>query len=184
MFHVFAQTAAERLAAAQQGLDLPLTDRLMGVVGVATMIGLAWLLSNDRKRINWRLVASGIGLQAIFGVIVLKTGVGRAVFAYVGDLITRLIGFQEQGARFVFGNLVQSAVPVSGEGATPGLVAETGAFFAFNVLPTIIFFSALMSVMYYLGVMQLIVKALAVVMQRTLKTSGAETLSASGNIFL
>ena len=184
MFHVFAQTAAERLAAAQQGLDLPLTDRLMGVVGVATMIGLAWLLSNDRKRINWRLVASGIGLQAVFGVIVLKTGVGRAVFAYVGDLITRLIGFQEQGARFVFGNLVQSAVPVSGEGAAPGLVAETGAFFAFNVLPTIIFFSALMSVMYYLGIMQLIVRGLAGVMQKTLRTSGAETLSASGNIFL
>ncbi len=184
MFHVFAQTAAERLAAAQQGLDLPLTDRLMGVVGVAAMIGLAWLLSNDRKRINWRLVASGIGLQAIFGVIVLKTGVGRAVFAYVGDLITRLIGFQEQGARFVFGNLVQSAVPVSGEGAAPGLVAETGAFFAFNVLPTIIFFSALMSVMYYLGIMQLIVRGLASVMQKTLRTSGAETLSASGNIFL
>ena len=184
MFHVFAQTAAERLAAAQQGLDLPLTDRLMGVVGVATMIGIAWLLSSDRKRINWRLVASGIGLQAVFGVIVLKTGVGRAVFAYVGDLITRLIGFQEQGARFVFGNLVQSAVPVSGEGAAPGLVAETGAFFAFNVLPTIIFFSALMSVMYYLGIMQLIVRGLASVMQKTLRTSGAETLSASGNIFL
>jgi len=184
MFLVYAQTAAERLAAAQQGLDLPLTDRLMGVVGVATMIGLAWLLSNDRKRINWRLVASGIGLQAVFGVIVLKTGVGRAVFAYVGDLITRLIGFQEQGARFVFGNLVQSAVPVSGEGAAPGLVAETGAFFAFNVLPTIIFFSALMSVMYYLGIMQLIVRGLASVMQKTLRTSGAETLSASGNIFL
>ncbi len=184
MFHVFAQTAAERLAAAQQGLDLPLTDRLMGVVGVATMIGIAWLLSSDRKRINWRLVASGIGLQAVFGVIVLKTGAGRAVFAYVGDLITRLIGFQEQGARFVFGNLVQSAVPVSGEGATPGLVAETGAFFAFNVLPTIIFFSALMSVMYYLGIMQLIVRGLASVMQKTLRTSGAETLSASGNIFL
>ncbi len=184
MFHVYAQTAAERLAAAQQGLDLPLTDRLMGVVGVATMIGIAWLLSTDRKRINWRLVATGIGLQAVFGVIVLKTGAGRAVFAYVGDLITRLIGFQEQGARFVFGNLVQSAVPVSGEGATPGLVAETGAFFAFNVLPTIIFFSALMSVMYYLGIMQLIVRGLAGVMQKTLRTSGAETLSASGNIFL
>jgi concentrative nucleoside transporter, CNT family len=184
MFHVYAQTAAERLAAAQQGLDLPLTDRLMGVVGVATMIGIAWLLSNDRKRINWRLVASGIGLQAVFGVIVLKTGAGRAAFAYVGDLITRLIGFQEQGARFVFGNLVQSAVPVSGEGAAPGLVAETGAFFAFNVLPTIIFFSALMSVMYYLGIMQLIVRGLASVMQKTLRTSGAETLSASGNIFL
>ena len=181
---LFAQTAAERLAAAQQGLDIPIGQRLIGLLGVATMLTIAWLISYDRKAINWRLVLSGVGIQALFGVIVLKTGAGRAVFSYVGDLITRLIGFQEQGARFVFGNLVQSSVPVSGGGAAPGMVAETGAYFAFNVLPTIIFFSALMSVMYYLGIMQVIVKTLASAMQKTLRTSGAETLSASGNIFL
>ncbi len=179
-----AQSAAERLAEARQGLDIPLGERLIGFIGIGTMILLAWLLSYDRRRINWRLVLSGFGLQAVFGVVVLKTEFGRAVFQRVGDLITRLLGFQEQGARFVFGNLVQSTVPVTGEGATAGMVAQTGAFFAFNVLPTIIFFSALMSVLYYLGVMQLIVKGLALVMQKTLGTSGAETLSASGNIFL
>src|SRR5690606_13060346 len=120
-----------------------------------------------------------------------KTSVGRDLFQTLGGWITALLGFQEQGARFVFGNLVQSNVPVgTPEAATgaldssPGMVANTGAFFAFNVLPTIIFFSALMSVLYYLGVMQLIVKGLAWGMQKTLRTSGAETLSASGNIFL
>ncbi len=178
------QTAAERLAEARNGLDIPIGERLIGFVGIATMILIAYLMSYDRKRINWRLVASGFGLQAVFGIVVLKTEFGRAVFQRVGDMITNLLGFQEQGARFVFGNLVQSTVPVTGDGATAGMVAQTGAYFAFNVLPTIIFFSALMSVLYYLGVMQLIVKGLASVMQRTLGTSGAETLSASGNIFL
>ena len=178
------QTAAERLAAARGGLDLPIAERLIGVIGIVTMLSIAWLMSYDRKRINWKLVASGIGLQTVFGVIVLKTEYGRLVFQKIGDLITNLLGFQEQGARFVFGNLVQSSVPVTGDGVTAGTVAQTGAYFAFNVLPTIIFFSALMSVMYYLGIMQLIVKGLATLMQRTLGTSGAETLSASGNIFL
>lgn len=178
------QTAAERLAQAQAGLDIPLGQRLIGLVGIATMIALAYAMSYNRKAINWKLVASGFGLQAVFGVVVLKTETGRLVFQKVGDMITGLLGFQEQGARFVFGNLVQSTVPVTGGGAAEGMVAQTGAYFAFNVLPTIIFFSALMSVMYYLGIMQLIVKGLAFVMQKTLGTSGAETLSASGNIFL
>lgn len=184
------QTAAERLAAAQAGLDTPLASRLMGLVGIATMLGLAVLLSYDRKRIDWRLVGSGLALQALFGVIVLKTGPGKAVFNAVGRAITGLLGFQEEGARFVFGNLVQSNVPVGLPGpggsldATAGFVANTGAFFAFNVLPTIIFFSALMSVLYYLGIMQVVVKGIAWVMQKTLRTSGAETLSAAGNIFL
>lgn len=184
------QTAAERLEATRQGLDTPMAERLIGLVGMAVMLGLAVLLSTDRKRINWRLVAAGLGIQAVFGVIVLKTAAGRAFFSAVGDAITGLLRFQEQGARFVFGNLVQSNVPVGVPGAdgaldtTAGMVAGTGAFFAFNVLPTIIFFSALMSVLYYLGAMQVLVKGIAWVMQKTLGTSGAETLSASGNIFL
>ncbi|HEX9894675.1 MAG TPA: nucleoside transporter C-terminal domain-containing protein, partial [Gemmatimonadales bacterium] len=167
-----------------------LLERLVGLIGMATMIGLAVLLSYDRRRIKWRLVASGLGIQAVFGLIVLKTEVGRRFFSALGDAITGLLRFQEQGARFVFGNLVQNQVPVGSPAAgggldtTAGLVAQTGAFFAFSVLPTIIFFSALMSVLYYLGVMQLVVKGLAWVMQKSLGTSGAETLSASGNIFL
>jgi CNT family concentrative nucleoside transporter len=184
------QTAAEQLAATSQGLDTPFTARLMGLVGIGSMLGLAVLMSYDRKRIPWRLVGTGLALQALFGVIVLKTSFGRAFFDWVGSLITGLLRFQEEGARFVFGNLVQSQIPVGlptvggGIDATAGLVAQSGAYFAFNVLPTIIFFSALMSVLYYLNIMQWIVKGIAWVMQKSLGTSGAETLSASGNIFL
>jgi len=184
------QTAAERLDAARAGLDTPIAERLIGLLGIATMIGLAVLLSYDRRRINWRLVGVGLALQVSFGLIVLKTAPGRRFFDFVGGAVTGLLGFQEQGARFVFGNLVQSNVPVGVPGAggaldaTAGYVANTGAYFAFNVLPTIIFFSALMSVLYYLNVMQVIVKGIAWVMQKTLGTSGAETLSASGNIFV
>ncbi len=184
------QTAAERLAQAHAGLHTPLLQRLVGILGIVTMIAIAWLLSYDRKRVKWRLVASGLALQLIFGFLVLKTGVGRDVFAFAGRVVTGLLAFQEQGARFVFGNLVQNTVPVGVPGvngaldSSAGLVASTGAYFAFNVLPTIIFFSSLMSVLYYLNVMQVVVKGIAWVMQKTLGTSGAETLSASGNIFL
>ena len=184
------QTAAERLADARAGMDTPLAERLVGVLGIAVMIGIAVLLSHDRRRIDWRLVGAGLLLQVLFGLVVLKTDAGRAFFDQVGGVVTGLLGFQEQGARFVFGNLVQSEVPVGTPGAGGGLdtsagyVAATGAYFAFNVLPTIIFFSSLMSVLYYLNVMQMVVKGIAWVMQKTLRTSGAETLSASGNIFL
>jgi CNT family concentrative nucleoside transporter len=106
-------------------------------------------------------------------------------------VIVALLGFTVDGARFLFGNLVFNSVPVGagepGQGAfteMPGMVANTGGFFAFNVLPTIIFFSSLMTVLYHLGIMQLAVKGVAWVMQRTMKTSGAETLSAAGNIFV
>ncbi len=183
------QTAAEQLAQAREGLATPLADRLIGVLGMAAILGLGVLISYDRRRIPWRLVAMGLALQVGFGLFVLKTRVGRQVFSALGDAVTGLLGFQEQGARFVFGNLVQNTVPVGlpgpgGIDGSAGMVASTGAFFAFNVLPTIIFFSSLMSVLYYLNIMQVVVKGLAWVMQKTLRTSGAETLSASGNIFL
>ncbi|HEX9703697.1 MAG TPA: nucleoside transporter C-terminal domain-containing protein [Gemmatimonadales bacterium] len=175
------QTAAERLAQAQGGLDTPLLERLMGLVGIATMLAIAYAISYDRRRINWRMVGAGVALQILLGMVVLWTAPGKWLFTAANTVITGLLRFQEMGARFVFGNLVQNEVPLGG-GASG--VAQTGAFFAFNVLPTIIFFSSLMTVLYYLGVMQRIVKGIAWVMQKTLKTSGAETLSAAGNIFL
>lgn len=175
------QTAADRLAQAREGLDTPFPERLLGLVGIATMLGIAWALSYDRRNIRWRMVGAGVALQLVFGFIVLKTGVGRAIFAGANAFVVKLLSFQEQGARFVFGNLVQSEVPLGG--GVQG-VALTGAYFAFNVLPTIIFFSSLMTVLYYLGVMQRIVQGIAWVMQKSLRTSGAETLSAAGNIFL
>jgi CNT family concentrative nucleoside transporter len=167
--------------------------RAMGVIGIAVMIGIAYLLSSDRERIPWKLVATGVVLQGVLGVLVLKTGVGRALFDAANVVFTRLLGFTEQGARFIFGNLVRNNVPVGLAGGAPaemapvsepGMWAATGAYFAFGVLPTIIFFSSLMSVLYYLGVMQRVVQAMAWVFQRLLGTSGAETLSATGNIFV
>jgi CNT family concentrative nucleoside transporter len=173
----------------RSGLDLTLAERATGLAGFVALLGLAWLVSYDRRRIPWRLVAAGLVLQTAFGVLVLKTTPGRGFFEGVGGVVNGLLGFTAEGARFVFGNLVQSTVPVgtpegSGLDTTAGFVASTGALFAFGVLPTIIFFSSLMSVLYHLGVMQVVVRSLAWVMQRTLRTSGAETLSASGNIFL
>jgi CNT family concentrative nucleoside transporter len=180
----------DRLTDFQGGLTIPLMERLMGIVGLATMVGIAVLMSSDRKRINWRLVGLGLGTQLVFGVLILKTTIGRAVFEFAGRVVTGLLGFSRDGARFVFGNLIDNEVPVGIPGTggaldtTAGFVAQTMSFFAFTVLPTIIFFSSLMTVLYYLGVMQKVVKAIAWVMQKTLGTSGAETLSAAGNIFM
>jgi concentrative nucleoside transporter, CNT family len=165
-------------------------SRFVGVLGVAVMIGIATLMSRHRKLIPWRLVGAGLALQVVFGLVVLRTVAGRAFFDAVGAIFSALLRFQEQGARFVFGNLVQQAVPVGTPAAggvldtSAGYVAGTGALIAFSVLPTIIFFAALTSVLYHLGLMQLLVKGIAWVMQRTLRTSGAETLSAAGEIFL
>jgi CNT family concentrative nucleoside transporter len=187
------QTAAQRLAAAREGLQTPWPERLMGLVGMAAMLGIAWGLSVDRKRINWRLVGMGVALQVVFGFIVLKTGAGRALFDAANVAFTKLLGFTVDGARFVFGNLVSNNVPVGLPTGTPlesaplgqpTAWAATGSYFAFTVLPTIIFFSSLTSVLYYLGIMQWIVRGIAWVMVRTMGTSGAETLSAAGNIFV
>ena len=176
--------------AREGGLEMGLLERATGLLGIAAILAIAWLLSYDRRRVPWRLVGAGLALQATFGVIVLKTTPGRWFFERVGDVVNGLLSFSGEGGRFIFGNLVDNTVPVGVPGGdnvldtTAELVATTGSLFAFGVLPTIIFFSALTSVLYYLGVMQVVVKGLAWVMQRTLRTSGAETLSASGNIFL
>jgi CNT family concentrative nucleoside transporter len=188
-----ALQAAQRMEEARSGLGTPLLQRLGGVLGLAAMLAIAWALSTHRRRVNWRLVGMGVALQVVVGLVVLKTGVGRALFATANRVFTALLGFTEQGARFLFGNLVQNNVPAGAVTATPPetaplqsveVWANTGAFIAFNVLPTIIFFSSLMSVLYYLGLMQRLVQGIAWVMQRTMRTSGAETLSVAGNIFV
>ena len=181
-----------RLGPGTTRLDTPLWDRLRSLLGMLALLLLAWALSVDRSRIPWRVVLWGLALQLVFALFILRTPLGAAIFAQVNDVVVALLGFTVEGARFLFGDLVFNNVPV-GEGV-PGtnapietdgvLVARTGAYFAFNVLPTIIFFSALMTVLYHLGLMQAVVKGVAWVMQRTMKTSGAETLSAAGNIFV
>jgi CNT family concentrative nucleoside transporter len=185
-------TAAQAVRTARQTSQVDWTGRLISALGMLVMLGLGWLLSVNRKAVQWNVVIWGTALQLTFAIIILKTPFGEAFFNGINNVVVALLGFTVEGARFLFGDLVFNNVPI-GTGdpgnapmtpGAPGMVARTGAFFAFNVLPTIIFFSSLMTVMYYMGVMQKIVKGVAWVMMRTMKTSGAETLSAAGNIFL
>ncbi len=186
-----AAPAQDVIRVPRGALGTPLLDRLRSLVGLLVLTLAAWGLSVDRKRIPWRVVLWGISLQLLFAVFILKTPMGEGVFDAANRVVVALLGFTVDGASFIFGNLVWNSVPVGvgevGNGsfvASAGQVANTGAFFAFNVLPTIIFFSALMTVLYHLGIMQIAVRGVAWVMQRTMHTSGAETLSAAGNIFV
>lgn len=186
-----AAQASAGIQVPRGSLGTPLLDRLRSLLGLLALTGIAWGLSVNRARIPWRVVLWGISLQLVFALFILKTPVGAQLFDTVNTVVVALLGFTVDGARFVFGNLVDNNIPVGagepGNGpfsATAGQVANTGSYFAFTVLPTIIFFSSLMTVLYHLGIMQKAVKGVAWVMQRTMKTSGAETLSAAGNIFV
>jgi CNT family concentrative nucleoside transporter len=175
-----------------EGLGTSPLGRLRSLLGLLTLGFLAWVFSVDRKNLAWRVILWGVGLQLLFAVFILKTPMGAHIFDWLNTVVVSLLGFTVEGARFIFGDLVYNNVPVGfGDPGTnapiqaiPGQVAQTGASFAFNVLPTIIFFSSLMTVLYHLGIMQVVVRAMAWVMQKTMKTSGAETLSAAGNIFV
>jgi len=168
-----------------------LTDpaRMRAALGLAGLVGLPWLISVDRSRIDWRLVGWGIGLQVAFAVMVLRTPLGVVAFDSVNQLIRAVLHYGEEGARFVFGNLVREGVPVGtvtdgGFSRAPDRVAQTGAFFGFRILPNIIFVSSLMTVLYHVGIMQKVVRAVASLMQSTMRTSGAETLCTASNIFV
>jgi CNT family concentrative nucleoside transporter len=183
--------AQAQLGAPQTADDVSVVDRMRSAVGLVVLLLAAWAMSVDHRRIPWRVVAWGVALQVVFAFFILKTAPGGALFDGLNDLVLKLMGYTVEGARFLFGDLVFNNVPVGSGSAgnipmteTPGQVARTGAFFAFNVLPTIIFFSSLMTVLYHLGIMQWIVAGLAWVMLRTMRTSGAETLSSAGNVFL
>ncbi|MFM7973474.1 MAG: NupC/NupG family nucleoside CNT transporter [Pirellula sp.] len=152
-------------------------ERLIPILGLCVLLAIAWLLSSDRNRISLRIVAGGLLMQFAMALLVLRSDLGQSVFQTIGNLFTNLLDCVDQGAGFVFGN---NEVSTPG-GNTPAYKVH---FVAFKVLPTIIFFSSLMSILYYIGVMQKLVGAISFVMQKTLGTSGAETLSTAGNIFV
>ena len=172
-----AASNAEQIRAqmeARRAAEAPSTvlERSMSFFGLFALVGLCWLMSSDRRKINWRLVAWGMALQLFFGVLVLKTAPGLWFFEKLNDGVMALLGFTNEGVKFLFGSFVT------------GRVETPMVNFAFNVLPTIIFVSALMTVGYHLGLMQWVVDFFAVVMYKTMRTSGAETLSTAANIFV
>lgn len=142
------------------------TPRLISGLGLFVMMFCAWLMSSNRRKINFRIVIGGVILQFILALLILRTQPGYLLFSAVGEFFNQLMTFVDEGSKFVFGPKFQDFK------------------FAFQVLPTIIFVSALMSILYHFGVMQLIVRVMAWGMQKTLNTSGAETLAAAVNIFV
>lgn len=144
-------------------------ERFISVIGLLSMVLIAIIISEDRKKINWRTVISGLLLQVFFGLIILKTGFGRGVFEGAREFFAGILNFTNEGSNFVFGSLND--------------VSKVGFVFATMVLPTIIFMSSLMSVLYHIGIMQIIISATAKVMVKVMGTSGAESLAAAANIF-
>lgn len=163
---------------------MDITGILRGILGLIILVGIAFLFSNNKRNINWRLVMSGIFLQLVFAFLILKGDYLRQYFSpfgwpkdffyWVSGFFVLLLNFTTEGAKFVFGTLAVS----------PGQDGSLGMFFAFQVLPTIIFFASLMSILYYLGIMQRIVQGMAWIMAKFMGTSGAETLSCTANIFV
>lgn len=149
-----------------------MNERLFGALGVVVFLGACWAMSADRKAIDRRAVLSGLGLQVLLAVFVLRTPFGEGVFAWLGVKVTALLSYTLQGAGFVFGK--QNVGPESG----------IGFVFAFEALSTIIFVSALFTMLYHFGVLQLVVKLLATVMMKVMRVSGAESLSSAANVFM
>lgn len=147
---------------------------LRGLLGLAVLIALAFLFSNNKKKINWKLVGVGLVMQLVFAFIVIRTTIGRDIFSYCSKFFVWLLNFAGEGAQFVFGSLAKGV----------GTEGSLGVFFAFQVLPTIIFFACFTSILYHLGVMQKIVQGIAWIMVRLLGTSGAESLDVAANTFV
>jgi concentrative nucleoside transporter, CNT family len=156
------------------------------IFGAIVILGIAYAFSTARRAINWTTVAWGLGLQVVFALIVLKTSLGQRVFSTLGTYVTKLLGFAGIGASFVFGPLGDAGVWGRVMTATLGSeeAAKSTVIFAFQVLPTIIFIAALFAILYYFGVMQIIVRIFAVVMHRVMRASGAESLNVAASIFM
>jgi concentrative nucleoside transporter, CNT family len=147
-----------------------LTGLLHGIVGMSSLIAIAWFFSSNRKAIHWKTVAVGLGAQIILAIGVLKLSFVKAVFEFTGSLFVLLLDFTKAGSEFLLGGMMN--------------VESFGFIFLFQVIPTIIFFSALTSLLFYLGVIQIVVKGFAKIFTKLLGISGAESLSVAGNIFL
>jgi CNT family concentrative nucleoside transporter len=145
--------------------------RYTGILGLFTMLGLAYAFSTNRRAISKKTVAWGLGLQVVFAIFVLKIEIGRLLFQKAGDAVNRLLSYSFEGSKFVFGSLGAQGSPM-------------GFFFAFQVLPTVIFIAAFFAVLYHYGIMQFIIKIAAKIMTRFMGASGAESLNVAASIFM
>ncbi len=145
--------------------------RFTGILGLLTMLALAYIFSTNRKAIRLKTVGWGLGLQVAFAIFVLRMEVGRVLFQRAGDAVNRLLSYAFAGSQFVFGDLGKQG-------------SQLGFYFAFQVLPTVIFICALFAVLYYLGVMQIVIKGAAWLMTRLMGVSGAESLNVAASIFM
>jgi CNT family concentrative nucleoside transporter len=143
---------------------------IRGAIGMAVLIFIAWLFSSDRKSISWRVVGIGLLIQFVLAISILYIPFVQSTFEFIGKMFILVLDFTRSGSRFIFGDLLD--------------INTFGFIFALQVLPTIVFFSALTSVLFYLGIIQKVVFGLAWVMTKAMKLSGAESLSVAGNIFL
>jgi CNT family concentrative nucleoside transporter len=173
------------LGVASIALGFAGASRIQPIAGLALILALAYCLSSARRAIDYRTVAWGLGLQFLFALIVLKTPYGRAAVEAAGNVITRLLGFSVEGSKLVFGPLGEPAV---WQRIVTTVLGPDGApyanIFAFMVLPTIIFIAALFAMLYYFGVMQIVVRLFAVIMRRFMRASGAESLNVAASIFM
>jgi CNT family concentrative nucleoside transporter len=175
-----AAVAAAIVAAVAAGIP-----QLQPLVGLIAILSIAYALSTNRRAIDTRTVAWGLALQVVFALLVLKTSGGQELFRRLGEVINRLLAFSVVGSSFVFGPLGDQAVwtrimntVLGEEGARYSLI------FALQVLPTIIFIAALFAILYYFGIMQLVVRLFAVLMRRVMRASGAESLNVAASIFM
>ena len=147
-----------------------MTHILFGLFGLASLIGLAWLFSNNKRAVDWKLVITGVALQIAFATVVLIVPGGKEVFDWLSKGFVAVLGFVGAGSNFIFGSLMDTS--------------KFGFIFAFQVLPTIIFFAALMGVLYHLNVMQAVVRAMAWAITKVMRVSGAETTSVCASVFI
>ena len=154
-----------------QGAPRSIPQRLTGIFGIALILAIGFALSRNRGAISGRVVAWGVGLQLVFAIFVLRVPFGQTLFSGLGDAVKAILSFSYKGSEFVFGEIGKQQ-------------SSLGVVFAFQVLPAIIFVSALFAILYYLGVMQLVVRAFAVLMNRVMGASGAESLNVAASIFM
>ena len=166
----FAETGNGISSATDIESNISFMSVLRGLLGIFSLVAIAWLFSKDRKAISWKVVSIGLGIQLLLALGILYVPFVQAIFEFFGKIFIRILDFTRDGSVFLLGDLMDTT--------------KVGYIFAFQVLPTIIFFSALTSLLFYLGVIQKVVYGMAWVMTKLMNISGMESLSVTGNIFL